>query len=186
MVVLTEKGKMKKFLIFVLAALLLCSCSLDDSYADLGTPTLERSGEDGISRCPWDMIFYDGALYIGGGDYDRNMGPVDIWRYDESEGKWSLDATLPEEEISNFVLLGGASLAAPGIDPTDDGRLGAYHVRGETEWQTYKEIPEAFHTFDLADMTALFLSLAEWLRGPSRCSVKAIADGSACPLQKRE
>ncbi len=143
---------MKHRLLFILSiTLLLSSCSKSVLYENIGTPQKDSHTDNISARCPKDIIFYDGSLYIGGGDYDKNSGPVNIWRYSEDEKEWSRDATLPDEEISRFTVLSDGRLAAPGIDPRDDWSLGNYYVKSSDGWQNIRDIPGGIHTFDLAE-----------------------------------
>lgn len=120
-------------------------------YTEIGAPQAERYTENMNARCPWDMIVYDGSLYVGGGDYDANAGPADIWRYDAKTGEWSLDGTVPDEEVSRFYVMNDGTLSAPGIDPRDDWTFGNYYVQGTDGWETVRTIPNAKHVFDIAE-----------------------------------
>ena len=68
------------------------------AYTELGIPSAAEYETGVRARSPWDMIVYDGALYVGSGDFDANAGPVPIYRYDPTSQTWSSGAALPEEE----------------------------------------------------------------------------------------
>lgn len=100
------------------------------------------------SKCPWDMVIYDGALYVGGGDYSANTGPCNVMRRDPDSKAWKNSGTVADEEITRFILLDG-KLAIPGTDPTDDWTYGNYYVLENDGWVTYRNIPGAVHNFDM-------------------------------------
>ena len=97
---------MKKTVCALIALILIISlCACGDTYTELGIPLSERYPEGIRARCPWDMTVFDGKLYIGGGDYDANSGPVDIWCYDIDNGTWENSGTVPDEEINRFAVI---------------------------------------------------------------------------------
>lgn len=124
----------------------------DIEYLYLGTPLAERYTEGERARCALDLILYGNMLYAGSGDYDVNLGPAAIPRYDVDLDTWYTDATVPDEEVNRFFVIDG-KLMTPGIDPKEDWELGNYYVLsedGET-WDTVRTIPNGIHTFDMVE-----------------------------------
>ena len=152
---------MVRLAVFIFALLLIVlslpSCKQKETpgpapaaYVELGIPSA-ADYETGVrARSPWDMIVYDGALYVGNGDFDANAGPVRLYRYDPLNDEWTSSAELPEEEINRFCLLDGR-LTTPGIDPKEDWDLGNYYVLQNGEWVQNRVLPDGIHAFDLAE-----------------------------------
>ena len=115
---------------------------------NLGKP-FEQSYRSNNAKNPWDMIIYDGKLFIGSGDYDKNTGSCQVACYDLQSREFSLD-TLPDEMITKFTIL-NKNLYAPGIDPTDSWDLGNYYVYSNGGWEVHRYIPNGIHTFSLAE-----------------------------------
>lgn len=120
-------------------------------FYELGIPSSESYTDFHINaRNPWDMIVGGGKLYIGGGDYDFNTGPADIWVYDIKTEKWSNSGAVEDEQIGRFIRLGN-KIIAPGIDPRYDPENGRCYVLGDGKWETFCEVPDAVHTFDIIE-----------------------------------
>lgn len=143
----------------LLSCLLLSSCGDGKrvSFTKLGIPTEEVYAEGIIARSPWDMIFFDGKLYVGSGDYDQNAGPVTVYSYDPRRDKWQKTGTIPEEEVNRFVPIGD-TLYIPGIDPTEDWSFGNYYTLESHEWIKHRVIPHGIHTFDLCSFDGAFFA----------------------------
>ena len=141
--------------LLLLFALLLSSCAKKPPetvhripYTAIGTPSREAYPDGGIARSPWDMILYDGDLFVGSGDYDRNAGPVPIYCYSTKSGEWTASERLAEEEINRFLLLDG-TLATPGIDPREDWSLGNYYTLEKGKWVKHRTLPGGVHAYDM-------------------------------------
>ena len=150
---------MKKFLITLLcivciaavlgvAALTLSSQEILETE-DLGVPYLEIYGEDRLSsRLAEDMTVYGGKLYVGGGDYDKNTGPVYVLSYDLKNGSWECsEEAIEDEQIKRFEVING-ELAILGTDPKGDWSLGNYYVLRDGTWETVRAIPDGVHCYD--------------------------------------
>lgn len=155
-----------KRLICLLLLFLLCvalsSCYLskpkhDISYTELGIPSSDLYPDGIRARSPWDMIVWDGSLYVGGGDYDANTGPIGIYRLDLKSSEWESSPLLPEEEFDRFRVIDDR-LTAPGIDPKESWEFGNYYVLQDGEWTKKRVIPNGVHTFDLAENDGLIFA----------------------------
>lgn len=67
----------------------------------------------------WDMKIWDGCLYIGAGDFDKNHSPGVAMRYRFETNEWESCGTIPDEQIGRFIVLEN-QLMIPGVDPTED------------------------------------------------------------------
>ena len=119
------------------------------SYVELGIPSASRYNNSGdVARSLWDMIVWDGNLYVGSGDYGTNAGPAGIWYYDISKQIWRGGDILLEEEVNRFCVVEDR-LIAPGIDPMEGWDAGNYYALGYQRWDTYRNIPGGVHNFDM-------------------------------------
>ena len=153
---------LRKFAAICLVIIMLCglvSCAHSRTiesieYTELGIPAASRYSDGNRARVPWDMIILDGKLYVGGGDYDGNAGPVDIWAYDIARGEWYVSGTVPEEEVFRFCIFND-TLIIPGIDPTEDWSYGNYYKLSNENWEKYRNIPGGMHNFDMIEYHGL-------------------------------
>ncbi len=134
-----------------------CFTSKTVEYTELGIPLSERYSQGVRARCPWDMYIWDGKIYIGSGDYDSNAGPVDIWAYDIENKAWENTGTVPDEEVSRFLVIDG-KLTVPGIDPKDDWTFGNYYVLENGEWCTIRTISGGLHNFDMVEYQGMIFA----------------------------
>lgn len=142
------------------AALVFSSCQKDDGnvterLVDLGIPLSEQYSDEKkaltISRRSEDMAVYGDRVYVGGGDYDANTGPVNVWCYDTQACEWICSAEmLEDEQIKRFVILDG-TLCATGTDPRGDWSQGNYYALENGQWQTYRVLPSGIHCFDAVE-----------------------------------
>lgn len=138
---------------------------------DLGIPLLAQYSNDAEhlirARVAWDSIFFDGAFYVGCGDYDSNMGPVKVWRYDPDVGAWEASAeTLEDEHIKRFTVLDG-TLTIPGTDPRGDWSQGSFYTLEGGAWAEHAVLPSGIHCFDAvsfegAQFFALGVNSGDW------------------------
>ncbi len=126
----------------------------DDIYErttiNLGIPLADYYTTPGsIARCTYDIIAYNGRIYVGGGDDDRNLGPVPSWTYDESDEKWyCIDSGIPEEKIRRFQVIQN-KLMFGGTDPREDWDYGNYYELSGEQWIKYRNIDKGAHNYDL-------------------------------------
>ena len=147
--------KLKKLfayiLIFCLCSCVLVSCTKNDNsqcFIELGIPTSEKYTKGVLSRCVWDMKYYNGYLYIGSGDYDNNTGPTDIWGYNILSKKWVKSGTVNDEAVTRFVCLDD-TLLVPGVDPKEEWSLGNFYKLQNNQWTKIRTLPSGIHNFDL-------------------------------------
>lgn len=155
-------------LVLVLALFLLVGCgetgqNVTRRLHDLGIPLLEAYSDDSETeiraRTSWDMVAYDGRIYIGCGDYDTNMGPVAVWSYDVESGTWQSSLPLEDEHIKRFTVLDG-TLTIPGTDPRGDWSLGSYYTLEGDAWAEHRVLPSGIHCFDAVEFDGkLFFGL---------------------------
>ena len=146
---------MKKIIAIVIAllcAISVAGCKPDYPYAaeytELGIPLKDYYKTGGVERCVWDLEYFDGGLYVGSGDYDKNKGPVVIYHYDFEEQAWKIDSGLPDEQIERFYLMND-KLYAAGCDPQTSWSYGNFYYCENGRWQTNNTIPGGIHNFDM-------------------------------------
>lgn len=139
--------------LFLLALVAILAITLKQNkiklfFTDLGVPYAEIYSEEQISsRLAEDITVHNGKLYVGGGDYDANTGPVYVMSYDLQKGQWERSAEpLPDEQIKRFRLIDG-KLAVLGTDPRDGWELGNYYILDDG-WETMRVLPAGIHCFD--------------------------------------
>ena len=117
---------------------------------NMGIPSEDAYTQAQItSRVPWDMVISDDKLYLGGGDYGANTGPVDIWCMDLSTKEWSVSGSLNDEAIGKFITV-GERVYAPGFDAKNSTwEYGNYHWLEKGVWNTNPLLPDAVHNFDI-------------------------------------
>ena len=124
----------------------------------LGNPAASRYPAcwQSLPRTPWDLAVFDGKLYVGFGNSSNqgpsaNAGPVPLFAYDLKQRRWQQEATLPEEQISRF-LVHGEQLWISGEDPRGSWRWGNLYRRKSWErlWWQQRRLPRFIHAHDLA------------------------------------
>ena len=129
----------------------------DDAYLEIGSPASYSTGNP--AHCAWSLATWNGLIYCGGGDYDKNSGATDIWAYDPANMKWIKTGTTEDECISKFAVIDGV-LTAPGVDPIEGWTYGNYYQLVNGQWQKIRKIPGAIHNFDMVKFDGkLFVGL---------------------------
>lgn len=131
--------------------------NLTDRVQYLGNPYLDRYPAQGqiYARNIWDMIAFDGKLYLGAGNSSNtgpapNAGPVPIMRYDPRTLSFSTVFIVDEEQVDVFYEF-GKKLYIPGHDPKEDWQFGnLYTYSDEESWRKQRNIPGAVHAYALA------------------------------------
>ena len=129
----------------------------DADYLEIGSPASYSAGNP--AHCAWSLAAWDGLIYCGGGDYDKNSGATDIWAYDPTNEKWIKTGTTDDECISKFTVIDGV-LTAPGVDPIEGWTYGNYYQLVNGQWQKIRKIPGGIHNFDMVKFeNKLFVGL---------------------------
>lgn len=139
---------MKRFLLYVIALSLLlslCGCGRVKPHS-LGVP---YSHLEAGARTVWDLVLFEGKLYAGAGDFDNNISPEYVMRYDFEKGKWENCGVVHDEQINRFLILDG-DLYIPGTDPTGSWESGAFYRLENGTFVEYATVPHGVHTFDMA------------------------------------
>jgi len=129
-------------------------------YTEQGIPLENKFSASSNARTVWDMIMFDGYLYVGCGDYDKNAGPCDVMRYNLTTKKWENSGTVQDEQINRFQLVNG-DLIIPGMDAKEgvyDWSYGNYYQLENNEWKTVRSIPNAQHVFDIIKHNGLIFA----------------------------
>lgn len=158
-------------LILALSAVTSCGKSKSQptsaTYREIGCPAADCYPDNNAARCVWDLIVFDGKLYAGSGDFDKNAGPVPVLYCNLDDiGNWQVEATLPDEELARFLILNG-QLTVPGIDPTGEPEEGTYYQLVYSEWLTLTGLPDGYHNFDLIEYDGYLFAGIGAARGES-------------------
>ena len=117
---------------------------------NIGNPLNSHYKSAAYPRNPWDMILFDGRLYVGGGDYSANSEAMAFYAYDIESGEWLCTGHTSDHAISKFKVIDG-DLYAPGIDSLEDWSTGNYYMlKKGGEWQTFSDVPGGVHVYDIA------------------------------------
>lgn len=98
----------------------------------------------------WDVKIWNGKVYRGAGDYNKNSGETPILAYNIETRKWETAGTAADEAIQRFVEIEG-TLYAPGIDPLEGWEYGNYYVLNGEKWQKMRNLPNGLHNFDMIE-----------------------------------
>ena len=129
----------------------------------IGDPTRSRFPKDDMPDCQarsiHDLLLYDGRIYVGCGDWERNRGPIDVWSFaPAAEGipeTFVKEFTVDEEAVEVFREYGG-KLYVPGIDGChrtgQDWSLGNLYVKAAGKWQKLRTVPKGILVRDVAEL----------------------------------
>lgn len=122
----------------------------DETVVEMGNMTIYAYDYGSVATYAWDVMVWDGVIFRGAGDYDKNSGDTSFWTFDLAEGRWSSTGTATDEAIHRFVEIDG-KLYAPGIDSRDGNGwdLGNYYVLEDGKWQKVRNVPQGIHCFDM-------------------------------------
>lgn len=119
----------------------------------VGTPfTTRLSGtQNAFARNVWDMEVFEDRLYLAHGNSDADSpgerGPVEVWYYDGSQ--FAFDFVTNDEQIDRFRILQN-TLTIPGHDSRDSWAFGNIYRLASGQWQTWENISDALHIYDVA------------------------------------
>lgn len=117
---------------------------------ELGVPHAQKFPNGEVASCLWDLYVLDQKIYLGGGDYDLNQGPTDVYAYDLKLKQFVLTGTVNDEAVVSFMQIGD-KLVATGTDPMEDWTVGNYYTLTEQGWEKQRVLPNAVHNFDLVE-----------------------------------
>jgi RNA polymerase sigma factor (sigma-70 family) len=147
--------------------------------------------DDCQARSVWCLQEFQGRVYVGYGDWDKNRGPIDVWSFgpDSAEtrsrypGRYSFAAgdgrllftkeyTVQEESVDRFRVLGD-KLVIPGVDGNkangpDFVAFSNVYIREKGSWRKLSSLSGG-HVMDAADFGGRLLAAV--------AGVKASADG---------
>lgn len=103
-----------------------------------------------LANYVWDVKIFNGVLYRGAGDYDKNSGDTPFITFHLENRRWLTVDKATDEAIHRFVEIDG-KLYAPGIDSRDGGGwdLGNYYVLENNRWVKVRNVPKGIHCFDM-------------------------------------
>lgn len=154
--------RLKQFIILVIIAVSLvlstaCNNEIDDSNRSQNETSekplvvvseIELPYTALCGNAIWDLKLFNGCLYIGAGDYDKNYTVEQAYRYNINKSIWEECGNIPDEQIGRFLEIDG-KLVVPGFDPTDDWSLGNYYELDNDSFVTRRVIPNGIHNFDI-------------------------------------
>ena len=123
----------------------------------VGSPGRNRYPRDNkqhsFARSVWDLHYHDQRIYVGGGDWGDNQGPVDVWSFAAENGdsgyQFQKELTVDEESIDRFRTCAGR-LVVPGIDATESWKYGNVYIKESGQWYKRRTVPNALHVLDAA------------------------------------
>ena len=120
-------------------------------FVELGVACKLWYGKKTLPNVPWDIKLWNGKIYRGAGDYDKNSGGTPIFAYNIATQSWEDPGLTGDEAIHRFVEING-TLYAPGIDPTTSWVWGNYYVlKPDGKWDAIQNIPNGVHNFDMIE-----------------------------------
>lgn len=148
----------------------------------VGNPGLERYNNSSkgsiFARNPWDMKAYNGKVYIGSGDYDKNASPTYIACFDpETDSATLFQSSIADEQIARFCIIDG-KLVAPGIDQIGAFEHYLYLNEDGTAFVDYLLAYDSrVHTFELANFDGKIFAGTGTNTNSARSAVMVSSDG---------
>lgn len=115
---------------------------------------------------------FGSRLFLGYGDFSDNTGPISPVAYDVESGHFDAGSPLETEELLDFQVHAGHLFAAE-LDPRGDETLGSvFRFDLDTGWRAMPDIPDAVHTFGMAEFSGqLFVGTGCARGGTARIAV---------------
>ena len=131
------------------------SPDLTTALERLRTPYFDHyaEGERVYARNPWDLLAFDGRLFIGAGNAANrgpapNAGPVPLFVLGP-DGRFQREGTVDDERVARFRVVDG-TLFLPGDDATEGWEWGNIHRReADGRWRKLRAIPRGLHGYDV-------------------------------------
>lgn len=131
----------------------------------------QQAGMRGLALNIWDMVEYQGKVFIGMGNTTTNAGPIPVWAYDHVEKTWDItpETIIDQEAIERFRLIDG-DLYIPSSDPkgraTDQSKF--YRRDPQGTWTHYSSLDSlTAHIRDLAHIDGWLIGVGN-SRSPHR------------------
>ena len=129
------------------------TCSFVDfdpnaKVVELGLLTNKNYSAGNAANTAWDVKIWNGKVFRGSGDYDKNAGKAPIFAYNIANQTWENTGVMADQAIHRFAEIDG-KLMAPGIDPTGSWSMGNYYVLNDDgkSWETVRNLPNGVHNF---------------------------------------
>lgn len=130
--------------------------NVTQQFEYIGNPySAHRKYKENIyARNIWDMIAFQGKLYLGAGNSSNfgpspNAGPVPVISYTPATNSFETVFTTSEEQIDIFYIFDN-KLYIPGHDPREGWEFGNLYLSGDgRQWKKKRTIPKAIHTYCL-------------------------------------
>lgn len=153
-------------------------------FAELGNAVMPWYDAGAVANCAWDLVVWNGILYRGVGDYDKNPGVAILHGYNIATQCWEIHSEIPEEALHRFIEIDG-KLMTPGIDPRGGWELGNYYVL-DKGWKQVRNLPNGIHNFDMIEFDGkIFAGLGvESGKSPCVMSTDKGQTFSSVPLYK--
>ena len=89
---------------------------------------------------------HNGRLYLGYGDINFNLGPIDIRAYDPLTGRLTREMTdVPEEGLGLWHVSASGRLYVGGFDARESWTFGNFFVNDGLGWQKRRTVPNGVH-----------------------------------------
>lgn len=118
------------------------------AFVELGVACRHWYEKGAAANRAWDVKIWNGKVYRGAGDYDKNSGDTPFFAYDIANQKWETVGWSQDQAIQRFAEIEGA-LYTPGIDPSEGWEKGNFYVLEGQTWQKKRTLPNGLHNFDM-------------------------------------
>lgn len=127
----------------------------------IGNPARNQFKKDDMPDCQarsvHDLHLFEGRVYVGFGDWNRNRGPIQIWSFPADTGgtttEFVKEFTVDDESVDIFRDYNG-KLYVPGIDSADkvddQWALGNLYIKENGKWRKLRTVPNGIHVLDAA------------------------------------
>lgn len=122
----------------------------DAELVELGIVSQRSYGPESLANSAWDIKIWNGQVFRGAGDYDKNTGATPIFAFDIATQRWQNYGTVPDMAIHGYEVIDGM-LCAAGIDPSGGWDLGNYYYLEDGKWKKKRTIPNGIHNFDMIE-----------------------------------